>query len=197
MFLATDGRRLDRQRCRADRPLRRTPGRDRQGRHAPYAQARLHHRRPGCRSAIAGRARGRLARGPENNDVVTGPVAAWTGMRPTSFPPTWQALPGNGARRPGAACDRRRHPLPRGDAQRPQREGEPPIRRGSWVGWLTVSAEPKRAFCYVARAIFAQGRDLRLGDQRCVRSLAACLCHLAFRVRCLLALVRRRRCEKS
>jgi hypothetical protein len=45
-------------------------------------------------------------------------------------------------------------------------------------GWLTVPAEPERAFCCIARAIFARGRDLRLGDQRCLRSLAACLCRV-------------------
>ena len=31
-----------------------------------------------------------------------------------------------------------------------------------------------------------EGRDLRLGDQRCLRSLAACLCRVrAFRIRSL------------
>ena len=54
----------------------------------------------------------------------------------------------------------------------------PPIWRHSWVGWLTVPAEPERAFCCIARAIFARGRDLRLGDQRCLRSVAACLCRV-------------------
>ena len=54
----------------------------------------------------------------------------------------------------------------------------PPIWGHSWVGWLTVPAEPERAFCCIARAIFARGRDLRLGDQRCLRSLAACLCRV-------------------
>jgi integrase len=62
VFLATDGRRLDRH---GAGPIVRTTAR-RAGiaktGHAPHAQTRLHHRRPGCRSAIAGRARGGVAR---------------------------------------------------------------------------------------------------------------------------------------
>ena len=49
-------------RRRADRPQDRPPRRDRQGRHAPHAQTRVHHRRAGCRGPAARRARGRLAR---------------------------------------------------------------------------------------------------------------------------------------
>jgi integrase len=49
VFLAADGRRLDPARRRADRPPNRASRRDQQGCHASHAQARLHHRRLGCR----------------------------------------------------------------------------------------------------------------------------------------------------
>ena len=39
-------------RRRADRPQDRPPRRDRQGRHAPHAQARVHYRRAGCRGPL-------------------------------------------------------------------------------------------------------------------------------------------------
>ena len=61
VFLAADGRRLDRHGRRADRP---------QGRHASDAAARVHHRRAGCRGAAARRARGRLACGSADHDAV-------------------------------------------------------------------------------------------------------------------------------
>ena len=51
-------------------PPDRPPRRDRQGRHAPHAQARVHHCRAGCRGTATRRARGRLARRPENDDPV-------------------------------------------------------------------------------------------------------------------------------
>jgi integrase/recombinase XerD len=54
VFLAADGRRLG--------PARRPPSRDRQDRHAPHAEARIHHRRARCRSPAARRPGSRLAR---------------------------------------------------------------------------------------------------------------------------------------
>jgi integrase len=57
-------------RRRADRQQDRPPRRGRQVRHAPHAQTRLHHRRPGCRSAVAGCARSGVARGPADHDPV-------------------------------------------------------------------------------------------------------------------------------
>jgi integrase len=57
-------------RRRADRPQGRPPCGDRQDRHAPHAETRLHHGRPGCRGAPARRARGRLARRPADHDPV-------------------------------------------------------------------------------------------------------------------------------
>jgi integrase/recombinase XerD len=48
VFMAADGRRLDRRR-REDRPQDRSPRRNRQIRHAPHAEACVHHRRAGCR----------------------------------------------------------------------------------------------------------------------------------------------------
>ena len=70
VFLAADGRPAGPARRRADRPQDCPPRPDRQVRHAPHAEARLHHRRPGCRSAIAGCARGAVARGPAHHDPV-------------------------------------------------------------------------------------------------------------------------------
>jgi len=68
VFLAADGRRLDRHGAGADRPPHCPPRRDRQDRHAPHAQARVHHRRPGRRDPAAGRAGGRLARRSADDD---------------------------------------------------------------------------------------------------------------------------------
>ena len=70
VFRAPDGRRLDRH--GAGRIVRTTapPRRDRQVRHALHAEARVHHRRCRCRGAAAGRARGRLACRPADDDEV-------------------------------------------------------------------------------------------------------------------------------
>jgi integrase/recombinase XerD len=69
VFLAADGRRLDRH--GAGRVVRRVaPRRDHQGRHAPHAQACVHHRRARRGSAPARRARGRLARRSAHHDAV-------------------------------------------------------------------------------------------------------------------------------
>jgi hypothetical protein len=57
-------------RRRADRPQGRPPRRDRQGGHASRAQTRVHHCRAGRRCPATRRARGRLARRPENDDSV-------------------------------------------------------------------------------------------------------------------------------
>jgi hypothetical protein len=67
------------------------------------------------------------------------------------------------------------------------RHAYPPIWRQYWVGWLIVPAEPERAFRCIARAIFARGRYLRLGDQR-LPAVSGCLPlpPPAFRVRSLL-----------
>ena len=91
VFLTGDGRRLDRH--GAGRIVRKVapPRRDRQGRHAPHAAARVHYRRAGCRGAAARRARGGVARGSADHDPV----------RP-------------GARQPGPARDLHRGRLHRG-----------------------------------------------------------------------------------
>jgi hypothetical protein len=54
----------------ADCPQDCPPRQDRQVRHAPYTQTRLHHGRLGRRSAIAGRPRGSVACGPAHHDSV-------------------------------------------------------------------------------------------------------------------------------
>jgi integrase/recombinase XerD len=70
VFLAADGRRLDRHGAgRIVRKVARGAG-DHQGRHAPHAQARVHHRRLGCRHAAARHPRGSFTRQPENHDAV-------------------------------------------------------------------------------------------------------------------------------
>ena len=53
-----------------DRPPGRRPCRDPQGRQPSHAQARLHHRRAGCRGAVARRAGSRLSRGSAYHDPV-------------------------------------------------------------------------------------------------------------------------------
>jgi integrase/recombinase XerD len=57
-------------RRRADRPQGSPPRQDRQVRHAAHAETRLHHRRPGCRSALARCARRGVARGPAHHNPV-------------------------------------------------------------------------------------------------------------------------------
>ena len=98
VFLTGDGRRLDRH--GAGRIVRKAapPRRDRQGRHAPHAAARVHHRSlpvwmPGCRCATCKRRRRTRIRGPRSG--TTGRAAAWTGTLPTSWPPTSRVPPGN------------------------------------------------------------------------------------------------------
>jgi hypothetical protein len=96
VFLAADGRRLDRHGAGADRPQDGPPGRDRQDRHAPtrcgtrsssphwMQEYRCGTRRRPPRTPIRGRRCG-----------TTGPAAAWTGTQPTSSLPTSQAPLGN------------------------------------------------------------------------------------------------------
>jgi integrase len=55
---------------RAGRPPGSSPCRDRQARHASYAAARVHHRRPGRRGTAAGCAGGRIPRGSADHDAV-------------------------------------------------------------------------------------------------------------------------------
>ena len=57
-------------RRRAGRPPGSSPRRDRQARHASYAAARVHHRRPGRRGTAAGCAGGRIPRGSADHDAV-------------------------------------------------------------------------------------------------------------------------------
>jgi hypothetical protein len=57
-------------RRRADRPPGSSPRRDRQARHASYAAARVHYRRPGRRGTAAGCAGGRFPRGSADDDAV-------------------------------------------------------------------------------------------------------------------------------
>jgi integrase len=82
-------------RRRADRPPHRASRRDRKGRHAPHAQARLHFRRARrrVRCATSKKPRHMLIREPPCG--MTAPAAAWTGTPPISSPPTSHAPPGN------------------------------------------------------------------------------------------------------
>ena len=110
VFLAADGRRLDRH--GAGRIVRKTARRA--GIAKPvtpaHAAARLHHRRPRRRGAAAGRAGGRLARRSADHDAV----------RP-------------GPRQPGPPRDlyrrrlpRRRRPVTRGQGNLPSGRPQPP-----------------------------------------------------------------------
>ena len=102
VFLAADGRRLDRH--GAGRIVRKT------ARRAGIAKAVTPTRSdtrsspprwmPGSRCATCKRPPHTLTR--ERRCGTTGPAAAWTGTRPTSSPPTSQALHGKGA--PAGRC---------------------------------------------------------------------------------------------
>ena len=102
-FLAGDGRRLDRH--GAGRIVRKT------ARRAGIAETVTPHTLRhvfitaaldvGSRCATSKKPRRMLIREPRCG--MTGPAAAWTGMRPTSSPPTSRAPPGNGTPT-GALC---------------------------------------------------------------------------------------------
>jgi integrase/recombinase XerD len=147
VFLARDGRRLDRH--GAGRIVRKT------ARRAGIAKIVTPHTlrhafrslpvwTPGCR---CGMCRRRLpTRIRARRCGMTGPAAAWTGTRPLSSLPTSLVPPGKTGRLktpPGGQS--RRAELPRrqsqtpsgGDVVRPQREREPPIWRRSWLGMRT------------------------------------------------------------
>ena len=95
--LAADGRRLDRH--SAGRIVRKTARRAGIGkavtphtlRHAFITAAQL--RAPGCRCGMCRRPLRTRIRGRRCG--TTGPAAAWTGMRPTSSPPTSPVPPGS------------------------------------------------------------------------------------------------------
>jgi site-specific recombinase XerD len=95
VFLAADGRRLDRH--GAGRIVRRTaaPGSPRTSRPTPCGtRSSLPLWMPGCRSAMSRRQPPMRTRGRRCGMTVA--AAAWTGTRPTSSPPTSQALHGKG-----------------------------------------------------------------------------------------------------
>jgi integrase len=95
VFLAADGRRLDRH--DAGRIVRKV------ARHAAIAKTVTPHTlrhafitaawMPGCRCGTCKRQRRTRIREPRSG--MTGPAAAWTGTRPTSWPPTSRVPPGN------------------------------------------------------------------------------------------------------
>jgi integrase/recombinase XerD len=97
VFLAADGRRLDRH--GAGRIVRKTAGRAGIGKAVtPHTlrHASPPHWMPGCRCGMCRRRRRTRTRGRPCG--MTGPAAAWTGMRPTSSPPTSLAPPGSPGR---------------------------------------------------------------------------------------------------
>ncbi len=134
VFLAADGRRLDRH--GAGRIVRKT------ARRAGIAKTVTPHtlRHAFITAALdAGVPLRDVQEAASHADPRTtmryeqsGPAAAWTGMRPTSSPPTSRAPPGNGTpnwrsfarqwQRPGEAAH-----IPDGHGQRPQDEREPPF----------------------------------------------------------------------
>jgi integrase/recombinase XerD len=93
VFLAADGRRLDRH--GAGRIVRKTAHRAAIGKSVTPHTLR-HAFIAACRSAIAGMCKTRRrtrTRAPRSG--MTGPAAAWTGTPPTSSPPTSRVPPGN------------------------------------------------------------------------------------------------------
>jgi integrase len=82
IFLAADGRRLDRHRP-PDRPPGRTPGRGHQARRTTHTSPRVHHRGAGCRSPAARCAGSRFPRRPAyHHEIRPGPDLA--GLAPTA-----------------------------------------------------------------------------------------------------------------
>ena len=95
VFLAADGRRLDRH--GVGRIVRRTARRAGIGKAVTPTRCGMRSSpprwMPGCRCAMCKRRRRTRIRGPRSG--MTGSAAAWTGTRPTSTPPTSRAPPGN------------------------------------------------------------------------------------------------------
>lgn len=87
LFATADGKRLDRHGAPPGRPPSDPTRRDHQTRQPTHPAARVYHRRPGYRSAPAGRAGGHLPTltcAPRC--AMTGRAPAWTGMPSTSLP---------------------------------------------------------------------------------------------------------------
>ena len=102
VFLAADGRRLDRH--GAGQLSARSPAAPESTRSSPaYVAVRVHHRSwmRGCRCATSKKLPPTRTRGPLCG--TTGPGAAWTGMPPISSPPTSRAPPGKQLRLAGQA----------------------------------------------------------------------------------------------
>ena len=95
VFLAADGRRLDRH--GAGRIVRKTARRARIGKSVtPHTLDTPSSRppwMPGCHCGMCKRRRRMRTRAPRSG--MTGPAAAWTGTRPISSPPTSRVPPGN------------------------------------------------------------------------------------------------------
>jgi len=77
-------------------------------------------------------------------------AAAWTATRPISSRPTSQVPPGNredrGLRRLAAAAARRRLAIIASDGPQTQPEREPPIWAATWISRATVVTAPQRLF---------------------------------------------------
>jgi hypothetical protein len=162
VFLAGDGRRLDRH--GAGRIVRKVARRTGIGkavtphtlRHAFITAARSWM--PGYRCGTCKR-----RRRPRTTIRQSGPAAAWTGTRPTSWPPTSRVPPGNprglGLFRLAAMAVRRKVPAVFGHEPRPQPEREPPICAISPILLWPTRTMQIRLFCVVARRRGRSGRN--------------------------------------
>jgi Phage integrase family len=170
VFLAADGRRLDRHGAR--RIVRKVARRAGIGKAVtPHT---LRHASPprstrGSRCATCKRRPLMRIRGPRSG--MTGPAAAWTGTPPTSWPPTSRAPPGNGkpaATAPPGSGSRRTELRSRcgGHTRRPQDEREPPICSAVASGKILNRAVQIGHFCVPASW-------LRAGFAGCRRSARA------------------------
>jgi hypothetical protein len=163
VFLAADGRRLDRH--GAGRVVRKVARRAGTGkavtphtlRHA-FITAALPVLMPGSPCATCKRPRHMLIREPRSG--TTGPAAASTGMPPTSSPRMSRAPPGSGhqleqalpggRRPPGRACRLTMRSTLVGDAPRSQREREPPLCTRRIPSVRSAGGAQNGIFCRVA-----------------------------------------------
>jgi hypothetical protein len=155
VFLAADGRRLDRHGAgRIVRKVAAAPGSARPSRPTRYVMRSSPPRwMPGCRCGTCKRRRRTRIRGPRSG--MTGPAAAWTGTRPTSWLPTSRVPPGTprglGLFRLAAMAVRRKVSAVIGHGQQPQPEREPPF--GAAVGSVPITSWPVQIWSFCSDAV--------------------------------------------
>jgi Phage integrase family len=122
----------------------------------------------GCRCGTCKRRRRTPIRGPRSG--MTGPAAAWTGTRPTSWPPTSRAPPGSPLGLGNLSClaaiaAKRKVTVEIGHGPQPQPEREPPLRTADSASADRQEEYRPGAFCAIGdrapRRSDGPGADLR------------------------------------